>query len=102
MKKMVKEWVSSGITCQSTLAEIKAELESLIEKYGENTRIDFDSGYNNISESIEVEREETYKEYNRRIREEERQKQQLLKAKQKKEAQEKKMYKQLKKKYGEK
>lgn len=52
--------------CQS-LAEIKELVDSLIDIYGSESKVDFDSGHNNISEEIITFREETSDEVNSRI-----------------------------------
>lgn len=56
-----------GITDCQSLAEIKILVDSLIADYGDEAKVHFDSGYNNISESILVVRDETDNEVNARI-----------------------------------
>jgi len=56
-----------GITDCQSLAEIKLLVDFLIGDYGDAAKVNFDSGYNNISESIVVVRDETDTEVNTRI-----------------------------------
>lgn len=56
-----------GITDCQSLAEIKILVDSLISDYGDSAKVNFDSGYNNISEEIVVVRDETDAEVNARI-----------------------------------
>lgn len=49
----------------------------VIQKYGTDADIDFDSGYNNISEEISYWREETDKEYQARLKDEAREAEQV-------------------------
>ncbi len=45
---------------------MKQLIDSLIEQYGENASIHFDSGYNSISEEIKISRLESDKEFETR------------------------------------
>lgn len=96
----VSESAREQITDYCSLNSVLECVERLIDKYGEGARVDFDSGYNNISEMITYEREETDREYQNRLKKEEHDKTKSDKAKVKKEADERKEYERLKKKYG--
>lgn len=56
-----------GITDCQSLGEIKKLVDSLVEDFGNESKVNFDSGYNNISEEIITFREETSDEVNARI-----------------------------------
>ena len=103
MKQKIKvgTYSFSGITSNKTLGEILTTVQSLISQYGEDAEIDFDSGYNNISEEIFYWREETDAEYQQRLEyeAEEVEHQQIRKEKQ--EAKDRKEFERLKAKYGE-
>ena len=77
-KNVVKERVgvssSRCVTDKKTLRELLDCIQILIEEFGEDSCIEFDSGYNNICETIyhDVEREETDAEYARRVKSEKR------------------------------
>lgn len=85
-----------------TLRLLRSRVDELIEKYGDDAVLHVDSGYNNISEHISFVREETDKEYQQRLKDEERDRVAKEKANAKREQQELKEYKRLHKKYGEK
>lgn len=72
MKKMINysESVGDQITDQRMLGDVLRVVMNLIEKYGPETQIEFDSGYNNIDERLLLSREETDKEYEERIKKE--------------------------------
>ncbi len=101
-KKMVKDSHHCFISDQCTLADIKTEVERLITTYGENSTVDFDSGYNSIDETITFEREETDKEYQKRLKDEARERDNRETLQLAKEAKERKEYERLAKKYGDK
>ena len=78
MKKKIKEleweWSRDCITEESTLKDVLGCVNRLIQEYGEDAKIEFNSGYENISETIGkyVERDETDAEYKARVKREER------------------------------
>lgn len=96
MKKQIKYqesvWYDPYITECKTLKEVLEVVGDLIKRFGGDAEVEFDSGYNNISESLLVykEREETDSEYSYRIKQE-----------QKKVDKERKEYERLKAKFGE-
>lgn len=67
-KKTVKDRHWSGITNCLTLGEVKEEIDNLVEKYGHDADVHFDSGYNNIDEYVEFFRMETDNEYQKRLK----------------------------------
>lgn len=95
-KKFVGHWIYSDITGCKTLGEIKELVSSLIEQYSVDTEICFDSGYNTIDESIRVDRLETDEEYQKRLKNEAREQDLIVK----KEDKERKEWGRLNKKYG--
>lgn len=90
----------ANITGWSSLKYVKLEIDRLIDIFGEDAEIDFDAGYNNISESIWFNREETDKEYQQRLKEEEKQSKVSVKKKEETEKRERKEFERLKKKFG--
>lgn len=100
-KKMIKieDLFESNITGWSSLKYVKDEVERLINLFGENALVDFDSGYNNISETISYLREETDSEYAKRLKDEERQSKSKVKKKEESEQRERKEFERLKKKF---
>jgi len=68
-KQKIEQHISlvQQITDCRSLGEVQSLLNSLISDYGVDAGINFDSGYNNISENIVLLREETDAEYNVRI-----------------------------------
>lgn len=82
---MVDDCHASNITQSNTLGEVLAEVTRLISKFGEGTVIDFDSGYNNICETITYERLETDVEYVKRLKLEEKQDRESVERREKKE-----------------
>ena len=76
MKKRIKERKSiqspACITEEQTLGGVLACVKRLIDEYGEDANIEFDAGYNNISEEVVywIVREETDAEYACRIKSE--------------------------------
>jgi hypothetical protein len=56
-----------GITDCQSLGEIKQLVDSLLGDYGPESKVNFDSGHNNISEEIITFREESSAEVNARI-----------------------------------
>lgn len=68
-KNQVVEYVdiSYGVSDCSCLQVVKERVEELIAKYGEFAVLEFDAGYNSISESVRFTRLETDEEYADRI-----------------------------------
>lgn len=56
-----------GITDCQSLGEIKQLVDSLIDDYGTESKVNFDAGHNNISEEVITFRDETPAEMNARI-----------------------------------
>lgn len=96
----VKDPFEANITGCSSLKYVKGEVDRLITLFGENAEIQFDAGYNNISESIWYQREETDKEYVTRLKEGERKLKASKKNKESTENRERKEFERLKKKFG--
>jgi hypothetical protein len=71
MKKeiQVSEFVNEEMFTGS-LSEIRKNIATLIEKYGEHATLVHDSGYNNISSEISFSRQENDKEYQDRLKQE--------------------------------
>lgn len=99
-KKMVKDSEPSFINDQYLLADVLVEVERLIRKHGPDACVDFDAGYNSIDERVTFERLETDKEYQKRLKDEARKKENEDKLKLTKEAKERKEYERLKKKFS--
>lgn len=99
-KKLVKDYVLTGITCCYTIGELLGVAQELVTKYGAGCPVNFDAGYSNIDENIQIMREETDKEYQKRLKDEARERDQLEAAKLSKEAKELKEYERLKRKFG--
>lgn len=95
-KKLVENWIYSDITGCTTLGEIRDLVFSMIELHGSDTEICFDSGYNNIDESIKTWREETEEEYQKRLKQEARERELIVKQEEK----ERREYERLKKKFS--
>lgn len=93
---------SQEICQNTTLAGVRDTVLALIEQYGEDAGWDLDSGYSNTSEQITFKREETDREYQERLKYEERARKAKVKDDTKKVERELKEYKRLHKKYGEK
>jgi hypothetical protein len=94
-KLMIKEQKRieiNCITCSTHLKDLLESVTNLIDEYGEDATISFDSGYESIDEYIEceVEREETAAEYSQRLKREKKQ-----------EDRERKEFERLKAKFGE-
>lgn len=92
----VEDYVEPSITEYSTLGAIKVEIERLIALFGTDANIEFSSGYENISETIRYKRLETDVEYQRRLKNEARERDLIVK----KEDKERKEWERLNKKYG--
>lgn len=97
-KKMIENWIYSDVTVigGDNLGEIAQNVAALIEKYGADTEIRFDSGYSSIDEQIRVDREETDAEYQKRLKREAQEKDRIISQEDK----ERKEYQRLKKKFG--
>lgn len=68
-------WCDYAITECKTLGSILETVQSLIQSYGKDTKINFDANYESISEYLYVikEREETDAEYKARMKQEKKQ-----------------------------
>lgn len=101
-KKMVNyEKYADDLIYAETLGELQQNVEKYIAKYGKDVKFDLDSGYLSIAATLTLQREETDKEYNKRLKDEAREKEQVLMKKQRQEEKERKELERLKKKYGE-
>ena len=98
-KKLV--WDEESVDFEGRLTWLREYVENLIEKYGESAYVEIESDYENTDYVVKYEREETEKEYTKRLKEEEKQKAAQLLQQQKKEEKERKEFERLKKKFGE-
>jgi len=98
-KKKVKDSLPSSISDCFTLGDIRAEVDKMIAQYGESATIEFDSGYSSLDERVYFEREETDKEYQKRLKDEVREKDNKETLKMAREAKEYKEYLRLQAKY---
>ena len=96
----VAESAREQITEYNSLKSIRDAVNRLIRQYGEAATVYFDSGYNNISETITYNREETDEEYQKRLKDETRESEQIKMKKDRQEDKERKEYERLKAKYG--
>lgn len=99
-KKLIYKEVNlyKGITDLETLEEIKRKVEELIEEYGEKAELFFDSD-SIISETLAYSREETDKEYEKRLKDEQKEKNKKRLEIAKKEEKERREYERLKVKF---
>ena len=98
-KKLV--WDAESVKFEGRLTWLREYVENLIEKYGESAYVEIEYDYENIDYVVRYEREETDKEYTKRLKEEEKRKAAQLLQQQKKEEKERKEFERLKKKFGE-
>jgi hypothetical protein len=99
-KKLVQDDIHTGLTDCYTIGELLQTAQSLVSQYGGDCPVNFFAGYESIDESIQIMREETEGEYQKRLKDEVREKDQAISAKLAKEAKELKEYERLKKKFG--
>lgn len=99
-KKLVRDHVWSCITDYTKLVDIKKHVDEMLNLYGEDAEIEFDSGYNNIDERLYFYREETDGEYQNRLKYEAREREESSAKKSKQEEKERKEYERLKAKFG--
>lgn len=99
-KKLVKDYVNTCLTDCDTIGELLEEAQTLVNMYGAECPVNFDSGYSSFDENIQILREETDEEYQKRLKDEARGRDQAEAAKLSKEAKELKEYERLKKKFG--
>jgi hypothetical protein len=99
-KKLVKDYVSTCLTDCYTIGELLEEARKLVNMYGAECPVNFDSGYSSLDENIQIMREETEKEYQKRLKDEARERDRAAAAKLSEEAKELKEYERLKKKFG--
>ena len=92
----------TSLCSSGTLGYLQQELNKLIEKYGEDAVMHVDPGRDNISEYVSYLREETEAECRKRLKDEEAERVAEAKRAKHKEEQERKEYKRLHKKYGDK
>ena len=99
-KKLV--WDVGSVDFEGRLTWLREYVENLIEKYGESAYVKIEYvNEENADYVVKYEREETEKEYTKRLKEEEKTKAAQLLQQQKKEEKERKEFKRLKKKFGE-
>lgn len=99
-KKLV--WDAESVDFEGRLTWLREYVENLIEKYGESAYVKIEYvNEDNADYVVKYEREETEKEYTKRLKEEEKQKAAQLLQQQKKEEKERKEFERLKKKFGE-
>lgn len=92
----------TSLVTSGTLRYLQQELDKLIEKYGEDAVMHVIPGHDNIDEYVSFLREETDAEQKKRLKDEEAARVAEAKRAANKEEQERKEYKRLHKKYGEK
>lgn len=95
-KQMVEDETYSDIAEYELLRDVKLVLDELINTYGENARLILDSGYNSLDVRVKYYREETEQEYQKRLKNEARERDLIVK----KEDKERKEWERLNKKYG--
>ena len=98
-KKMV--WDSTSIDFEGRVVYLIDYLQQLKEKYGEDAYVEIGYDYENTDYVLKFQREETEKEYQKRLKEEEKKKQIEKKALEIKKDKERKEYERLKKLFGE-
>ena len=99
-KKLV--WDEESVGFEGRLTWLREYVENLIEKYGESAYVKIEYVNEDSADYVvKYEREETEKEYTKRLKEEEKQKAAQLLQQQKKEEKERKEFERLKKKFGE-
>ena len=96
----VSESAREQLTDYSSLKSVRDAVNRLIREYGEGAGIEFDSGYNNISELITYTREETDQEYQKRLKDEARQRSEAQTKKERQDEKDRKEYERLKAKFG--
>lgn len=79
---------------------MKESIDELIQRYGSDAEWDFDSGWNNLSESVRFKRLETDQEYADRIKHEQQMAAFKLQREREREAADLAEYQRLQKKYG--
>lgn len=100
MKKLIKDRTYTDILEYNKLGDIKLALDELIEHYGKDAELDIDSGHSSLDVNLDFWREETDKEYEKRIQKEAKDKQTMKEKALEKEQKERHEYERLKKKYG--
>ena len=95
-RKIVEDEAYSDVLEYSELKHIKLALDELISVYGENAELIIDSGYSSIDVKVRFTREENDKEYQKRLKNEAREKDLRVT----KEDKERKEYERLKKKFS--
>lgn len=95
-KQMVEDEAYSDIAEYEMLRDVKLALDELIAVYGENARLILDSGYSSLDVRVKYYREETDGEYQKRLKNEARERDLIVK----KEDKERKEWERLNKKYG--
>lgn len=95
-RKIIEDEAYTDVLAYTSLNGIKLALEELIDTYGENAELIIDSGYSNIDVKVRFTREENDKEYQKRLKNEAREKDLRVT----KEDKERKEYERLKKKFS--
>jgi|SRR6185503_6573700 len=102
-KKMVKyEKGADDLLYAETLTDLLTNVQRYIDQYGADVELEIDSGHSNLDVILTLEREETDKEYNKRLKDKAREKEQALAKKEIQERKERKELERLMKKYGDK
>lgn len=95
-RKIIEDEAYTDVLEYASLNGIKLALEELIDVYGESAELVIDSGYSNIDVKVRFTRKENDKEYQKRLKDEAREKDLRVT----KEDKERKEYERLKKKFS--
>lgn len=95
-RKIIEDEAYTDVLKYASLNAIKLALEELIDVYGESAELVIDSGYSSIDVKVRFTREENDKEYQKRLKNEAREKDLRIT----KEDKERKEYERLKKKFS--